>query len=116
MRLYTDNGGAWLGTQAEARKEFGNKLRVVDVPTSKPELLAFLNENAVGSFDALGHKPEPEQEPQSETASHLLSCSAYKPARELNRYDVSDVVLNCDKAHLGAALGAVISRLHDVEV
>ena len=114
MKLYTDNGGAWLGTQAEARKAFGNKLRTVDVPTSKPELLAFLNENAVGSFDALGHRPEPEQAP--ETAPHLLSCSAYKPARELNRYDVSDVVLNCDKAHLGAALGAVISRLHDVEV
>lgn len=114
MKLYTDNGGAWLGTQAEARKAFGNKLRIVDVPTSKPELLAFLNENSVGSFDALGHKPEPE--PRPEAAPHVQSCSAHKPARELNRYDVSDVVLNCDKAHLGAALGAVISRLHDVEV
>ena len=59
MKLYTNNQGQWSGTQADARKLFKNDMRLVEVPVDKPNLLAFLNYNAVGSFEALGHKPEP---------------------------------------------------------
>jgi hypothetical protein len=61
MKLYTNNQGEWAGTQADARKRFKNDMRIVEVPTDKPSLLAFLNENQVGSFDALGRKPDDNQ-------------------------------------------------------
>ena len=41
MKLYTHNG-QWIGTKHEARKEFG-VVNAVEVPTSKHELIAFLN-------------------------------------------------------------------------
>ena len=61
MKLYTNNQGEWAGTQADARKRFKNDMRIVEVPTDKPSLLSFLNENQVGSFDALGRKPDDNQ-------------------------------------------------------
>ena len=61
MKLYTNNKGEWAGTQADARKRFKNDMRIIEVPTDKPSLLAFLNENQVGSFDALGRKPDDNQ-------------------------------------------------------
>lgn len=61
MKLYTNNKGEWAGTQADARKRFKNDMRIIEVPTDKPSLLAFLNENLVGSFDALGSKPADNQ-------------------------------------------------------
>ena len=61
MKLYTNNQGEWAGTQADARKRFKNDMRIIEVPTDKPSLLAFLNENQVGSFDALGRKPDDNQ-------------------------------------------------------
>ena len=52
MRLYTNRHGSWVGTQADARKEFGfkNEWREVDVPTDKPSLLEFLNIHKVGDL------------------------------------------------------------------
>jgi len=43
---------------------------------------------------------------------HKLSRSATS-ASDLNQHEVHDVVLNCDRRHLGAALSAIINRLHD---
>jgi len=40
MKLYTNSLGQWTGTQAEAKK-IGAQL--IDVPTDKPGLIAFLN-------------------------------------------------------------------------
>jgi len=45
---------------------------------------------------------------REETKLHPQSCSANP-----NVYDVRDAVLNCDRKHLGSALAAIISRLHD---
>ena len=44
--------------------------------------------------------------------AHPQSCSANHEYRD-PKVDVKDVVLNCDRKHLGMALGAIISRLHD---
>ena len=46
MRLYRDPEGNWRGTQADAKRDL-EVWRTTDVPTSKPELLAFLNEHRV---------------------------------------------------------------------
>lgn len=106
MRLYTDHKGNWAGTQADA-KQFG-EYEQVEVPTDKPTLLEFLNEHRVGGdgfrIDAL--VDDDWEMPPAKT--HPLSCSANP-----NIYDVRDAVLNCDRKDLGAALTAIISRLHD---
>jgi len=43
MKLYTDNRGAWSGTQLDARSRFGNDYALVEVPVSKEALLSWLN-------------------------------------------------------------------------
>jgi len=55
MRLYVTPSGSWAGTQADARalaKSEGADWKEVDVPTDKPGLLTFLNENKVGAKPA----------------------------------------------------------------
>lgn len=47
MKLYRAAGHLWLGTQAEAKavaREHGTKWTAVDVPTDKPGLIAWLND------------------------------------------------------------------------
>ena len=48
MKLYTDSEGNWRGTQAEARRDL-NLWQTQEVPTSKAELLEFLNAHKVGA-------------------------------------------------------------------
>lgn len=50
MKLYTDNQGNWVGTQAE----FKNMIiyTQTNVPTDKPNLLKFLNEHRVGGANS----------------------------------------------------------------
>lgn len=49
MKLYTDCEGNWRGTQAEARKDL-NMWQTHEVPTSKAELLIFLNAHKVADL------------------------------------------------------------------
>jgi len=49
VRLYKSSNGQWAGTQREAQKNFPRDWQETDVPTSKAELLAFLNGHSVGS-------------------------------------------------------------------
>ena len=127
MRLYYDQKGGWAGTQADAKKAFGKDWWEIDVPTSKAELLEFLNlHNCLRdpnlkedlSFGPIVVEDEPQPfgdkiRTMMEDKSHPQSCSANHEYRDPNAYDVKDVVLNCDRKHLGMALGAIISRLHD---
>ena len=48
MRLYTNKDGQWFGTQADARKGAPRNWVEVDVPTSKQDLINWLNANQVG--------------------------------------------------------------------
>tara|TARA_R110001592_G_scaffold21676_1_gene87125 strand:- start:566 stop:925 length:360 start_codon:yes stop_codon:yes gene_type:complete len=84
MKLYTNNRGEWVGTQADARKQFGNEMRIIEVPVDKTNLMAFLNDNQVGSF-LVHDAPEPEVEPQSEASQPANKISANP-----NRYDLMD--------------------------
>ena len=44
MRLYGNReNGRWVGTKAEAKKEFGFNYSPQDVPTDKASLITFLN-------------------------------------------------------------------------
>ena len=115
MRLYTNSEGSWVGTQADARKEFGKDWNEVDVPTDKPSLLEFLNDMSVGG-KVNNILDQIKKDDLDGRATNLQSCSANRDVREaasLNKYDVADVVLNCPKQHLASALAAIISRLND---
>jgi len=49
MRLYKSSNGQWAGTQRDAQKNFPRDWSEVDVPTSKADLIAWLNDNQVGA-------------------------------------------------------------------
>jgi|TARA_R110000822_G_C14889887_1_gene447611 hypothetical protein len=51
MKLYTDSEGNWRGTQAEARRDL-HMWTTEEVPTSKADLLTFLNTYKVGEIYA----------------------------------------------------------------
>tara|TARA_B110000046_G_scaffold183833_1_gene220848 strand:- start:280 stop:639 length:360 start_codon:yes stop_codon:yes gene_type:complete len=116
MRLYTDNKGAWAGTQSDAKSDFGTDYALAEVPTDKPTLLEFLNEYQVGHADAISAQMDMVETVVADgrivqATPHPQSCSA----NDLSTYDVRDVVLNCDKKHLGSALGSIVTRLHDMQ-
>ena len=115
MRLYYDQKGGWAGTQSDAKKAFGKDWWEIDVPTSKAEMLEFLNlHNCLRDpnlEEDLSFGPIVVEDDGVD--AHPQSCSANHEYRDPNAYDVKDVVLNCDRKHLGMALGAIISRLHD---
>jgi hypothetical protein len=70
MKLYTNNRGTWAGTQADARKLLGKDRRTVEVPVDKANLMAFLNDNKVGTTVAPQDNTEPTPEilsPQAES-------------------------------------------------
>ena len=48
MRLYTNKNGQWFGTQRDAQKGAPRNWVEVDVPTSKQDLINWLNANQVG--------------------------------------------------------------------
>lgn len=99
MKLYSNGLGKWVGTQADAKPIGADQ---TEVPTDKPSLLEWLNSIEAGAVRS-------EEKITPTTERHPQSCSA----NDVSGYDVTDVVLNCDRKHLGKALAAIISRLHD---
>ena len=104
MRLYTNKRGDWAGTQADAKKLAG-KFIEVDVPVSKADLLAFLNQNSVGSM-AVESKPQP--------------TTATVQPNELKggTWDEYNAIRNhletCDARALNTALSIITGRLGDL--
>ena len=97
MKLYVNDNGLWVGTQAEAKK-IGAKQ--YEVPTDKPSLIKFLNSEDCKIKSKVVETPP--------VKSHPQSCSANP-----NVYDVKDAVLNCDFENLGQAISSIMTRLHD---
>tara|TARA_R110002072_G_scaffold172235_2_gene326195 strand:+ start:345 stop:689 length:345 start_codon:yes stop_codon:yes gene_type:complete len=107
MRLYTDNKGVWAGTQSDAKKLDGS-FELAEVPTDKATLLTFLNEYQVGQADVISA--------QMDMVSNTVDDAARKAqvtTTPSNVWEVQDAIRLCDRKHLGHALAAIISRLHD---
>ena len=111
MKLYTDNKGAWAGTQSDAKSTFGTDYALVEVPVSKDALLNWLNKCQVVSQAHIAASQAISNPAPVQQKTHPQSCSV----NDLSTYDVRDVVLNCDKKHLGSALGSIVTRLHDMQ-
>lgn len=73
MRLYKNSNGQWVGTQREAQKNFPRDWKETDVPTSKADLIAFLNSHKVGG------KPAAENASAAAPSSKPDSLEAISP-------------------------------------
>ncbi len=107
MRLYTSPKGEWSGTQADAKK-LGTFVEV-DVPTSKADLLAFLNDHSVmiNKLKELGYKaPQPTTAPTQAKELKGGSWDEYNAIR--NHLET------CDAKALNTALTIVTGRLGDL--
>ena len=102
MKLYTNNKGQWVGTQADAKKL--GKFTNPDVPVDKKGLLDFLNTNKVGTTMA---ESEPVQIIKKPDNKKLKSGSwdAYNKVR--------DHLETCSAKELNTALSIITNRLHD---
>ena len=78
MRLYQSSTGQWFGTQRDAQRGAPRDWREVEVPTSKQDLLDWLNLHNFGPKSA-GLAPEPDVEaPRPELLSkHAASWVAW---------------------------------------
>ena len=65
MKLYTDNRGTWVGTQADSKKK-KYAFEQVDVPKDKTNLLEFLNKMQVPGSPGEAVLPEKKNEPSPE--------------------------------------------------
>ena len=79
MRLYTNKDGQWFGTQRDAQRGAPRNWVEVEVPTSKQDLINWLNARKVGSTNSQVSAPEPTLEP--EVTSGLLTTDAYSWVR-----------------------------------
>ena len=77
MRLYTNKDGQWFGTQRDAQKGAPRNWVEVDVPTSKQDLINWLNARKVGSTNSQVSAPEPTPTLEPEVTSGLLTTDAY---------------------------------------
>lgn len=102
MKLYTNNKGQWVGTQADAKKL--GKYTNPDVPVDKKGLLEFLNTNSVGTTMK-----------ESEPVQIIKKPDKKKP-RE-GSWDtfnnVRDHLETCSANDLNTALSIITNRLHD---
>ena len=90
MKLYTNNKGDWVGTQADARKQVRHEMRTIEVPVDKTGLMSFLNDNKVGSFLVPKESPKPDVEPSAEILSPMATSWVSWASETLNRGDISE--------------------------
>ena len=81
MKLYTDSEGNWRGTQAEARRDL-NLWQTTEVPTSKAELLVFLNTHKVGELKLDGELKSLDKVVQASPTVSAIDKSNLKLAYE----------------------------------
>lgn len=110
MKLYAQNG-KWVGTQADAKREFGITARDVDgcacdVPTDKQGLLDWLNENAIGK------RPNTHEWDTTPIADKAPTPTGYCSANP-TKWDIADAARVADMKHLTQAIAIWMTRLDD---
>jgi len=123
MKLYTNNQGQWVGTQADAKKLSGKAVQV-EVPVSKPELLSFLNEKMV-QYDLNQHietfrsQPDPQKNSPQTIGDLEQESSCPEPSLiakwsgKTTRYDIKDAAQNASLKDLGVALAVYMTRVDE---
>lgn len=105
MRLYLTSTGQWSGTQSEAAgfaRANGGTWQQIDVPTDKPSLIAWLNNQHIGSAPVLA---PPVSVPTDAEA---------RRAENLRRIGVEEEIQNCDLPRLAVLAENVAWRFHEL--
>lgn len=93
MKLYANDSGEWVGTQAEAKKIGATQ---VNVPVDKPSLLAWLNSRKTQN---------PVETPEPVHQSKLTKPHPWQSVREMAE--------QASLRDLGVALAVVMNRLEE---
>jgi len=104
MRLYTNRKGDWAGTQIDARK-LGSFMEEY-VPTSKAELLEFLNDHRV--YDTLYTALDCD-EPSAPSEPRKLKGGSWGEYNAIRNH-----LETCDAKALNTALTIISGRLSDL--
>jgi len=115
MRLYSNNQGGWAGTQSDARKQLGKGFIEYDVPTSKQDLLNFLNKNRVGGEYGIANR---------EVGNTIVNVDPHifntdTPSSQTPKYHhawttIKECAEKASLKDLGVALGVLMNRLDEV--
>lgn len=112
MKLYTDWHGNWVGTQAEAKKSWERGYQV-DVPTDKPTLLAFLNENDVGAVKDWAKQVEYIDKKIEENTQEQQRSNSRWAAKDLNGFNIRDIAQEASLKDLTFAMSVYLNRLDE---
>lgn len=104
MRLYVSPNKEWSGTQADAKK-LGTFIEV-DVPTSKAELLEFLNDHRM--YDTLYTALDCD-EPSAPSEPRKLKGGSWDEFNTIRNH-----LETCDAKALNTALSIITGRLGDL--
>ena len=105
MKLYTQNG-RWVGTQLEAKREFG-EITLVDVPTDKQALLDWLNEHNVGGAS-------PQRHATSDDISPTVAVSPTTSTKPHAWQTIRECAERASLKDLGIALAVLMNRLEEI--
>ena len=94
MRLYQSSTGQWVGTQRDAQKNFPRDWREVDVPTSKAELIEWLNIHEVGAKKHSIVEDKPVDPSQIDPKAYSWVRWAYETLRRGDRKEAEAMLLN----------------------
>ena len=111
MKLYTDWHGNWVGTQAEAKKLERN--HQVDVPTDKPNLLTFLNENDVGAVKDWAKQVQYIDKKIEENTQEQQRSNSRWTAKDLNGFDIRDIAQEASLKDLTFAMAVYLNRIDE---
>jgi len=112
MKLYTQNG-RWVGTQAEAKREFG-EVNLVDVPTDKQALLDWLNEHNVGGSGCAPDQPMRWKiERDADGGAHMSPAPQGNITKPHAWQTIRECAEQADLKDLGVALAVLMNRLDE---
>ncbi|ARK07504.1 hypothetical protein LAV_00129 [Sphingobium phage Lacusarx] len=119
MKLYLSNARTWTGTQADAKEaQGGSDFEAIEVPTDKPGLIAWLNEEWAAWYAEMERRAA-ETAPESavETVQPITAPEPSPPPPPAPLAapsgSITERILELQGNDLFLALEAAISRLHE---
>ena len=122
MKLYQTANGVYVGTQAEAKGD-GQGWAPVEIPTSKPELIEWLNDNVRKAIPAVGDgnmantdQTDVDNDVQSEIVAvkPQKTTAEPRPVADITASAISDYITDVTGNEFGLILSAVLSRLAEL--
>jgi hypothetical protein len=117
MKLYLSKNLIWTGTQADAKEaQGGTGYETIEVPTPKPELIAWLNEKWREFHDAANHTVAalPLTEEDEEEEEEELPPPVITPKAAPVNATLIEQIDTLEGPALFNAVEAVLGRMHEI--